>query len=130
VAELRRIPSPGLGLIVLDLLYQIAQADFELHLNEEEVLAQIADAWGLADAEVRTIRSRYSSSKSSAPSSEAEAYQTLGLRLGSSQEEVKDAYRRLVKQFHPDVVAHLGEDFKQLADQKMKAIMQAYQQLV
>ena len=61
--------------------------------------------------------------------SQADAYQTLGVSPNASPEEIKDAYRRLVKQFHPDVVAHLGEEFKLRAEQKMKTITDAYQQL-
>jgi DnaJ like chaperone protein len=129
VNELKRIPSPGLGLVVMDFLYQIAHSDFEFHAQEESVLVEIAKAWGLSDEDVRLIRNRYSTAKTQSTTSNSDAYQTLGLAPGATKDEIKDAYRRLVKQFHPDVVSHLGEDFKVLADQKMKSISAAYQQL-
>ena len=37
------------------------------------------------------------------PMSEAEAYRVLGLAPGASVEEVRDAYRRLMRRVHPDL---------------------------
>ena len=127
IAELRGIASPDLGLVVLDLLYQIAHSDFEFDAEEEAVLVQIANVWGFDEADVSLIRARYSINKSTSSTNDIDAYQTLGLSPNASPYEIKDAYRRLVKQFHPDVVAHLGEEFKLLAEQKMKTISEAYQ---
>ncbi len=129
VAELRRFSSPDLGLVVMDLLYQIAHSDFDFHPEEEAVLVEIAKVWGLAEADLALIQARYKASKTTSSTTHTDAYQTLGLNSNATPDEIKDAYRRLVKQFHPDVVAHLGEEFKQLAEQKMKALTDAYQQL-
>ncbi|ADK80718.1 DnaJ domain-containing protein [Sediminispirochaeta smaragdinae] len=43
-------------------------------------------------------------------------YQILGLRRGASQEEIKSAYRRLVKQLHPDLshTPATSEQFKRV----------------
>ena len=43
--------------------------------------------------------------------------------------EVTAAYRRLVKQYHPDTVAHLAPEFRELAEHRMKEINAAYQNL-
>lgn len=51
-------------------------------------------------------------------------YQVLGLSPGATQEEIKQAYRRCVKQWHPDL--HPGDD---RATQKMKEINEAYEML-
>ena len=56
-------------------------------------------------------------------------YQVLGLDRGAGQDEVRAAYRRLAAQYHPDKVAHLGEEFQRLAELKFKAIQAAYDQL-
>ncbi len=53
----------------------------------------------------------------------------LGVSPEAGPEEIKSAYRRLAAQYHPDKVAHLGEDLKALADKKFKAIQHAYDQL-
>ncbi len=55
----------------------------------------------------------------------ARAYTTLGLRLGASQAEVKEAYRTLVKKWHPDLFVDKPQLQKQ-AEEKMQLINEAY----
>jgi DnaJ like chaperone protein len=43
--------------------------------------------------------------------------------------QIKKAYRRLAMKFHPDRVGHLGEEFLQEAEIKMKEINEAYEYL-
>ena len=56
------------------------------------------------------------------------AYATLGIDPSASDIEVKKAYRKLAKEYHPDVLASKGmsDDFKKFAEDKMKAINTAY----
>ena len=57
-------------------------------------------------------------------------YETLGVPATATREEIKSAYRRLVNQYHPDKVAHLGDEFRELAEQRFKEIQEAYNRLV
>ena len=50
-------------------------------------------------------------------------YETLGLAPGSSKDDVKAAYRKLAKQYHPDINKEEG------ASQKFEAIQEAYDNL-
>ncbi|MCB0360651.1 MAG: DnaJ domain-containing protein, partial [Bdellovibrionales bacterium] len=56
-------------------------------------------------------------------------YDILGVPRGASQEQIQRAYRKLAAQYHPDKVAHLGSEFREMAHQKMVAIQQAYNEL-
>ncbi len=56
-------------------------------------------------------------------------YQVLGVRPVATQEEIKAAYREMMSKYHPDKVAHLGEEFQEIAKAKTKAINQAYETL-
>jgi hypothetical protein len=56
-------------------------------------------------------------------------YEILGLKETASSEEIKAAYRQLANKYHPDKVAHLGEEFRVLAEQKFREIQRAYQTL-
>ncbi len=55
-------------------------------------------------------------------------YRLLGLAPGASAEAVKQAYRNLVKQWHPDRVVH-DEVRRQQAEERLKAINDAYRRL-
>lgn len=54
-------------------------------------------------------------------------YKVLGLQRGASQEEIKAAYRELVKKYHPD--KYQGNPLADLAEEKLREINEAYDQL-
>lgn len=56
-------------------------------------------------------------------------YTVLGVRKGASSKEIKEAYRHLAGQYHPDKVLHLGHEFKELAEIRFKEIQAAYHEL-
>ena len=51
-------------------------------------------------------------------------YRILGVSRDASEEDIKKAYRRLAKQYHPDVNKEPG------AEEKFKQIQNAYQQIM
>jgi DnaJ domain len=57
-------------------------------------------------------------------------YQVLRITRNASKEEIKAAYFNLIKQYHPDKVSHLGQEFQKLADEKAQLLNRAYQVLV
>ena len=52
-------------------------------------------------------------------------YETLGVDKGASKEEIKRAYRRLAKKYHPD----LNKDNPKEAEEKFKEVSEAYEVL-
>lgn len=54
-------------------------------------------------------------------------YEVLGLKPGASQDEIKSAYRKLIKQYHPD--KYIDNPLKDLAEQKIREINEAYDAL-
>lgn len=54
-------------------------------------------------------------------------YEVLGVSKGATQEEIKKAYRKLAKQYHPDNYAN--NPLADLAAEKFKEINEAYEQL-
>lgn len=55
-------------------------------------------------------------------------YEVLGVRQGASEEEIKKAYRELVKKYHPD--QYRDNPLEPLAEEKLKEINEAYNYLV
>ena len=54
-------------------------------------------------------------------------YKVLGVTEGATNEEIRAAYLSLVKKYHPD--KYTDPDMKQLANEKLKEINEAYDQL-
>lgn len=54
-------------------------------------------------------------------------YEVLGLKPGANQDEIKSAYRKLIKQYHPD--KFINNPLKDLAEEKMMQINEAYDTL-
>lgn len=56
-------------------------------------------------------------------------YEILGVDGSASWAEIQTAYKSKVKQYHPDKLSHLGEEFSNLANKKFLEIQQAYAKL-
>ena len=56
-------------------------------------------------------------------------YEVLGIPASASAETIQSAYKARMNEYHPDKVAHLGEELQELAHRKALEIQQAYQQL-
>lgn len=54
-------------------------------------------------------------------------YKVLGVSEGASQEEIRAAYLKLVKKYHPD--KYVDNPLKELATEKLKEINEAYEML-
>ncbi|MBJ22696.1 MAG: DnaJ domain-containing protein [bacterium] len=56
-------------------------------------------------------------------------YEILGVARSASSDAIRDAYRSRMREYHPDKVAHLGEELRALAHEKSQQIQRAYRQL-
>ncbi len=53
----------------------------------------------------------------------------LGLKKGASSEDIKNAYRKLAKEYHPDKLSGMSEGIIKLAKEKFQEINDAYEHL-
>lgn len=114
-----------------------------MHPAEREVLERICDALGISSYELNQYeqfvraQQRFRSAggpgsgggvQPSRPDTLAAAYQTLGVASTASDAEIKTAYRRLMKENHPDklVARGLPENMIRLAQEKVQQINVAY----
>lgn len=115
-------------LILLELVYQVLFTNPQVKADELAMVQRIADHLGVLPFDHLAIRSKYVSGFVRRPAEDVNRYyEVLGLSPGVDFEQVKKAYRKLSMQYHPDKVAHLGEEFREIAEEKMKELNQAYQ---
>lgn len=88
--------------------------------REVDLLETIANYIGLSKSDSDSIIAQFRPSNDS-------NYRILGIAPSATDEEVKKAYRRMAVKYHPDKVATLGEDVQKAAEEKFKAISQAYE---
>jgi len=75
--------------------------------------------------------SRNSSEDQKPPDKENDdPYEILGLKRDATEAEIKEAFRKLASQYHPDKVQHLGKEFQELAHKKFVMIKRAYEILM
>src|SRR3546814_5684946 len=60
------------------------------------------------------------------PEQPAAWHETLGVDGDASHEEIVAAYRRLIAQYHPDRVATMAPEFRELAEKRSASINAAY----
>ena len=107
---------------LLHLLFGLAHADGDLDDTEIEVIRKIAGYLGISDRDLESIKAMFIMDNQS-------AYRILEVDPQADDETVKKAYRRMANRYHPDKVSHLGPEFLVVAEEKFKAINQAYQQI-
>jgi DnaJ-like protein len=54
------------------------------------------------------------------------SYKFLRIRNGATRDEIRRAYLEMVQKYHPDKVFNLAEEYKVIAEEKMKEINAAY----
>lgn len=112
---------------VLDGLFHIANADEHLHPNEERFLHQVAERFGMTDTEFAYIKARHViANKGTNP------YAVLGVKPSVTNQELKNHWRNLVAENHPDKIFARGltNEFVSIAAKKIAAINEAYEQIV
>ncbi|OGQ78002.1 MAG: hypothetical protein A2289_21315 [Deltaproteobacteria bacterium RIFOXYA12_FULL_58_15] len=63
------------------------------------------------------------------PSRSKSPHDILGIPPTADAGEIRAAYQRLVQQYHPDRVADLGPELREVAERRTKEINAAYSQL-
>ena len=63
------------------------------------------------------------------PTPEGDPYEVLGIPSAASDEELEQAYRRRMSEYHPDRVANAAPEIREMADRRAREINQAYDRI-
>jgi DnaJ like chaperone protein len=141
VADLCRELRTSFGLqerlIVIQVLARVAQADGALRQAESGFINDVARRIGLGAfvggfdqfGFEQTASGGGFRTSGSGPGGDQRvdrALGELGLQRGASAADIKAAWRKLSLDNHPDRVTHLGDEFRKLAEERMRRINSAY----
>ena len=101
-------------------LVQIAIADGYFDKSEKTVLEAIASTIGLSASDAASVIAMYYKDTDS-------AYAVLEIQPSATDEELRQAYRRMAMKNHPDKVATLGPEVQKAAAEKFRRIQEAYE---
>lgn len=100
----------------------IARADKDLHPEEIAYLREVSNLFGLDESAFERV------TEIRAGPDGADPYRVLGVPRAINDTDLKTAYRKLVRENHPDrlIAEGMPEEFIDVANQKLAAINAAY----
>jgi len=140
VRAFARLAPPGSSFFQLFLQLQrmAITADGELHPTEQAMLLRVARLLGLSEFDLAQLEALLRASTQT-PSTRggtapresrlADAYVVLGVSADASEGEIKNAYRKLIRDNHPDRLASKGlpESMRTVAEERTREINAAFE---
>ena len=105
---------------LLHFLFGIAQSDGRVSMPELDKLHQLAGFLRIGDYDFSSIKAMFFKEAD-------QAYKILEIQKSVSDDEVKKAYRKMAKKYHPDRVVTQDEAIKKGAEEKFKQVQKAYE---
>ncbi len=118
--QIRQHMDYSARMMLVQYLFGISHADGSIHLQEIDIIRTISGYMGINPNDFESIKAMFVKEIGS-------AYKILEVSTDASDEEIKHSYRELAKKYHPDKVAHLGEEVKQAAEEKFTKLNAAYE---
>lgn len=107
---------------LLHYLAGIAKADGHVSGAEMEMLEKTALYLGISERESAAILAMYRDTLE-------DAYKVLEITPEATDEQVKRAYKKMAFKHHPDRVESLGADVRKAAEERFKAVADAYEKI-
>ncbi|MEA3229080.1 MAG: TerB family tellurite resistance protein, partial [Campylobacterota bacterium] len=115
----------------MSFLIQLALVDGGISSDENRLLREIASELNISDAEYNAIITNFENIlKNKQPTiSIEEACNILGVNENDDMSTIKKSYRKLVRQYHPDIIKSQDKDdtYMEEATAKTQEINQAYE---
>jgi DnaJ like chaperone protein len=117
--------EPHLLEMMIDIMLRVSVSDGSLTDTEESLILSAVRMFRLSDETYEKLRARYMGETLD------KYYSALDASPEDSDEEIKQKYRRLVSEYHPDKIASKGlpEPFIQFANDKFREVKDAYEKI-
>ncbi|MCD2258088.1 DnaJ domain-containing protein [Psychroserpens luteolus] len=120
--QIKQMMDHSSRLQLLHFLFGIAKADGMVTDNEVSQIYMISGYLGISSRDYGSIKAMFYNSSDN-------AYKILEITKDATDDEVKRAYRKMAKKYHPDKVIHLGKEHQKGAEEKFRQVQLAYEQL-
>lgn len=120
--QIREHMSHASRLQLLHFLFGIAKADEFVSNKEVEEIRKIAGYLYINQNDYQSIKAMFYDASGN-------AYKILEIQKSATNNEIKAAYRKMVKKYHPDKLMDLGEEHLQGAKEKFQSIQDAYEKI-
>lgn len=120
--QIRQNLAHASRLQLIHFLFGIAKADGVVAEIEVSTIRTIAGYLYISPSDFESIKAMFYDDSES-------AYKILEIEKTATNEELKAAYRKMVKKYHPDKLQHLGEEHVKGAEEKFKQVQKAYEQI-
>jgi DnaJ like chaperone protein len=107
---------------LMHFLFGLAAADAQVHAAELQVITRISGILGISNTDFESIKAMFVKDTTS-------AYRILEITPDATNDELKKAYRRMALKYHPDRLAHLGEDVQKASNAKFQEVNSAYEKI-
>lgn len=106
-------------------LFHIAMADGRYHPGEDAFLQEVARIFGFDTIQFTRIRAQF------VPDADRDPYDVLGVTRDSPMEDIRQAWRALVRESHPDRLHARGlpEEAIKMAEKRLIAVNRAWEQI-
>jgi len=120
--QIRQNLTHASRLQLIHFLFGIAKSDGMVNEAEVQSIKIIAGYLYVNQYDFESIKAMFYDSIDS-------SYKILEIDKTATNDEVKKAYRKMVKKYHPDKLQHLGEEHVKGAEDKFKQVQKAYEHI-
>ena len=120
--QIQRNMDHASRLQLLHYLFGIARSDNHVHEAEVNTIRKMAGYMYINMSDFESIKAMFFNDIDN-------AYKILEIEKSATEEEVKKAFRKMAKKYHPDKVQHLGKEHIKGAEEKFGEVKDAYEQI-
>ena len=107
---------------LVHILFGLSNSDGQIDTSEINLLRTISGYLNINKNDFNSIKAMFVHDTLS-------DYNILEIDPNSTDDAVKKAYRKMAIKYHPDKVSHLGDELKNIAEEKFKSVNDAYQSI-